>query len=491
MAEGKGLSDRGPGGNRLEEGSRRGGWLDSVAIGLVVYGVWYLLFGRFRLSDVFFSALFENMGYIDLYPTFVASKLFQAGEYGSIYHPELFLESAKSMHTRWLEVARSLQIINFGTSFVYGPLYLMLVAPFVAVFDSFTTLRAISVFVNAMSIGIICGECLRLADRRSLLEVVGCALCAAVFFPFGYAAYLGQNTIPAVACALLSFRSLQRGGVAGRGGACFLVILACACKPWFIMLLGGFLALREWKIPIWTGICYILFFLWMPGFLVPGELSEGYWAVNRQLVRLSLLAWNNLSLRGFLHRLSFPSWGDYLGSFVRVPPPVFSVYLAEGVVLLLFFAIFIKGLRPGQQVRNPGTRKGGGVDLAGKDAPDSSDPSPAASAGECCGNPSAVFLVCLSLMILPCGVSWHHYLACVFPLALTFLLTRKADLKVRLMAGGFLLFESLPVIPSCFYGNITPQAVHGSPELWASVFFLPTLLSILLAVAVIRFPVRG
>lgn len=419
-----------------------------AAVFLVIWGTWWFLFGFMGYSRVFFPTDYPSFGYIDLYPTFLAGKLFQAGEYDSIYNSRIFIQSHRDMHLKWLEYFLAHDLRNPGTSFVYAPLYLCLFGPLTSFFTSFTAYRSFWYIVNILAATVICLETLRLAGRNSWKMLLACAFCTSIFFPIPYAASLGQNILPAVALALLAFRFHEWNDSQGRMLACLCLILVVACKSWAVLLVLVFVYLRDWGTVAGTFGGIFLLLVWMPDWLFPPALSLGFREVSGQLVRLSLVSGNNVSLRGFLHRLNFPGWGTDLENYPRVEPPG-GVFIAEGIVLLLVLAGVLFLLYS----RRPDAR--------------------------------TAFVCGLGLSILPSGICWHHYLSCFFPAAVFSLLVPNRGVLVKIVSGAFLVFESLSGLPGCYFGFLEPASVARAPTLWAVVFILPLLSGFLMVVSLL------
>ncbi len=424
-------------------------FLHLLLVFLIISGTWYLVHQELDYADVFFFPVtYEYFGYFDLNPTFIAGKLYQMGEYDAIYFSRSFPADARALHPKWKEVMGTYRIRNFFTSYVNSPFYLWLLAPVTALFSSFALFMRVSVFVNTLACSVICLESLRLAGRETGLSSIPVALAAAMFYPFNYATSLGQNILPAAALCLLAFRCHERKDIPGAVGACVLLLLACACKAWLVSILAVFVYFRAWRIVLGTACSFFVFSVWMPGVLVHPTLSAGYRSVAGELVRLSLLTFNNISLRGLMHRLSAPDWGKGLFEFRTMFPPDW-VFPAEAGVFLGGLMMLIPIFRKNP----PGER--------------------------------TAFLCCLALSILPLGISWHHYVSCVFPAALFAVLSPASSRFSKLIGGGFLVFESLPFLPGCYYGNLVPETVMRAPGFWAGVFFLPTAFGVVLILSLL------
>ena len=249
----------------------------------------------------------SGMG-VDLYPTWVAAELVSRGQLEAVYHPQLWISD--SAHPAWVAVMEEFSIPRGdGTSYTYSPLYLLVTWPL----TRSLSLEGFSVVVfllNAFAAAAVGNECLRLAGRTEpWLRRLGPALMA-LMFPVLGAVWLGQNTLLCLAAGLLGARLLAHPDRRRFAGLA-LWWLACALKPWFVLLLGVLVLARRWTDAAVALGGWALLFLALPRLVLP-ELAHGYAAVSQNLLEMTIAPANNVSIRSHLMRLYWEGWVDLL-----------------------------------------------------------------------------------------------------------------------------------------------------------------------------------
>jgi hypothetical protein len=377
---------------------------------LLALGLWVLVF----------TQPLDRM-WPDLYPTWVAGRLFAAGRYDAIYHPSLWIFGSE--HPAWAALMEENGIPRQdGTSFTYSPIYLLLVAPFATALSIRQASWAMFL-VNALSVGIIGLGCARLAGIRSLWIRLAIPVVASFSFPVLGAVWLGQNTLPCLALALLGERGLSAPSRGRQVAGLVCWWLAAAVKPWFVLAFLLLLAMRRWRQALvflggWAAI-----FVGLPFLLIPGPMREGYARVSENLLRVTVVPWNDVAIRAHLLRMSWPEWPALAMDWTPVVVPGWS-FAVEAAFLAIVAFVLLAWLR-----RRPA--------------------------------PELVFAVGLFAMLLPLGICWTHYLA--FGLPMLVVAAFRAELPKGVRIAGAL---------GCIYVLLgfphrLPTLLHGWREVGA------------------------
>lgn len=386
---------------------------------------------------------------IDLYPTYVAGRLWMQGHFDAIYQLDNFIE-ASTAHPRWMQELRVLGLQNFGSSFVYSPIYLWMMTPLVS---ALSLPRFVQLFfvLNAVSAVVLGSESARLAGIRRLdLRLLTGAL-AAFTFPVLYGAQLGQNLLPAAAIVLLAFRALESPRAWPLGAV--LLLLAIGFKPWLVVVVPLLGLVGWWRAFAVTAIGYGAIYLLLPNLVARG-LTAMYQEMAGRLVSMSIVAHNNVSIRATLHRLVWPGWEEGISVWVpwRVPT---SVQVAEIGILVLLAGAFLAIV----------WRR----------------------------RPQGSVVLCAGLaLVVPClGVSWTHYLALLIPVGVMGLLADGMRPATRVLSGVLLLGLFVPLHPLALRTLPTPESVAAAPTFWLVSYAVPPALAVATAIAVLLGVPRG
>jgi hypothetical protein len=313
---------------------------------------------------------------LDLYPTWIAAHLFASGRYDAVYHPSLWI--AGHEHPAWAAIMEQNGIPRGdGTSFTYSPVYLLIVSPFM---NAVSVRQASQVMlgINAVSVGVIGSECARLAGLRSKWTTFLICVLTGLSFPAIGAMWLGQNTLPCLAAALLGERAMTRKDLAGRAVGLSLWWLAAAMKPWFVMAFVVLFAMRLWREAIVGLLGWGVLFVVLPFFGVPAELRQGYARVGDSLLRVTVVPWNNVSIRAHLLRLSWHEWPTMAATWQPIVVSAARLVVEVGILAgVAAFLILWLQRRPRREL---------------------------------------VFVMGLFAVLLPLGICWTHYLAFGLPL---------------------------------------------------------------------------
>lgn len=387
--------------------------------------------------------------HIDLYPTYVAGSLWFQGQLDAIYHAEIWITDVTA-HPAWTRELQSLNTRNVGTSFVYHPVYLWLMLPLVSAL-SLHEFALLFFVLNAISAIVVGSEAMRLAGVRALsIRGVG-GLLTAFTFPAIYGAALGQNVMPAAALILMGFRALESGHRLGGVG---LLLAAIAFKPWCVLVLPALLLLGWWRASAVGAVAYGLIYVLVPYVIAP-TLFEGYRTVVARIVDTSLVSYNNVSLRGFLHRLSWADWGTHVRVWMPQEMPA-ETRLVEAALLggiaLAFLGVAL-WKRPDRRT---------------------------------------LFVASFALLLLPLGVSWTHYFVMVVPITVCIVVdtTRRRETRLLALAQLGLLFYHYIPLPY-HSASWSPDRVVAGPMLWAVYYFAPTAFCLAVVFAALLDPPKS
>lgn len=387
---------------------------------------------------------------IDLYPSWIAAHLWERGEYAAIYHAAPNIAGRE--HPAWAALMDEAGLPRQdGTAFTYSPLYLWLFGPLLRMVD----LHAASlgmVALNALALAVVAGESARLAGLRAGWRASSIALALALSFPVVAGMWLGQNTLPCLALALLGWRGLERGGRVGTGAGLGAWWLAALMKPWFILIFGVLALMGRWR-QLGLGLVgAALLLVGVPALLAPPALLAGYAQMTRGLPDVLFLAWNNVSLRAHLSRLARPDWGRYIRDWTpfEVTPAVRA--LEAGLLLAAAAAILLwLRARPAERHR---------------------------------------LALLLFAALLPLGVVWTHYLVFAIPLVVVTALDPALPRAARAvgLAGALYLLGAAPHLsPTLLHRRESTLALAelavAAPSLTAWLVELPLLVPLLVAVA--------
>jgi hypothetical protein len=340
---------------------------------------------------------FQPSPHVDLYPTYVAARLANEGRWEHIYHRSIWLHG--NVDPEWDRRAESLVKGGLhGTSFVYHPWYLSVVRPIAARVD-YQTFQQGMLTVCKGSI-VLVGLCLAmLLGWRSLPEQLFLTLIVGVAPVTLYGIELGQNVLPALAMSLAAVVAWQSRLGLVVGGV--FASLAWICKPWCAALLPLCFVLRGFRGGLVTSVVMVLGLLVLPEFVMPHVLMNDYRAMNLGLSKVSIAAWNNLSVLSIVERFAYPDWAQHLGVFVPSRPlPLHQVAaLTVTAVLCLLAGLIWYHRRP---------------------------------------SPQWTSAAWLSFMLMPLGICWTHYFVFGLPLACVTAFSSRAPIGLR-AAGVCLL----------------------------------------------------
>ena len=408
---------------------------------LLVLGIWSV-----SITQPF------NRCRIDLQPTFLAGRLWAAGESGSIYQPGVFVMKD---HADPAWVAASLRHVGgppCETTFVYSPWYIVLTAPLTNTLslDEFVTLWLV---LNAVCTAWIGWESVAWAGGEERWKRFVGAVLAGSLITAMYGAFLGQNVAICLALVMAGVR-LATGGMRGqvRGGVAFL--LAALCKPWAILLIPVLGLSRRWVALAVAGIGTLMLMLGAQSPIFPAEMREDYVAMNCNLVKMTNVAINNVALRAFLHRLADPGWSKRIISWSpETAEP--GLRLAEMVMIGL---VALCAAWPVWRKRRDLRR---------------------------------IMAAALPLVLVPLGICWTHYLLLLVP-GLWMLIFRRNRIIPGVLAWGIVaLLALLPfhLVPLNFQlAVVSPRTEEAAehPLVWACWYGLPLLMALGTAILVLR-----
>ncbi len=423
-------------------------WLPAVLVVLLICTIWYAEDPRDQTLRI-----------LDLTPSYVAGSLLLQGQYEAIYphSEELWPRASGGWHPAWRAELERLDLELHDAFFAYSPMYLLLVMVPVVKLLSISAFAQLFFVCNALCALLIGSESLRLCGVRSPAWRMAAGLATALSFPATYAAGCGQNTIIVCALLLLALRLLlEPGGSRGVGwrlvSGTALLCLVFLLKPWVFLILGLFLLTRRWLVLAVGSSAWLLLTLLLPRLLVPSELLRHYSDFSSYLPFASCLACNNFSLRGFIHRLSWPGWLQDLSEWRahRVPDGVlWPELLILGVAALLFAAVVV-WRRPRLEV---------------------------------------TVVAALALLILVPGISWSHYLVLVIPLTICACCLPGLAVHTRLLgvvhACWLLAMQPHPVFFRSVFSLDLISYRHIPLPLLPYWFFVPTLAWLILLVVLL------
>lgn len=355
----------------------------------------------------------------DLYPAWIAARLWEAGQYADIYQGGVYVQQPQS--AAWLALMDQNHIPReIGTTFSYNPVFLWLFGPLLRAVE----LRAASQWtmaLNALAVAVIGGVCARLADLRRPAQILGLTAMVALSFPAITALKLGQDTLLCLAVGLLGLQLVRRED-GGRWGGLGLLGLGCVLKPWFVAVFAVVWAMRRRREAVLGLVGWALLLVALPWALAPRAMSDAYATLNASLIRDTIIPLNNVSLLGHIVRLNVPEWPKALNIWLPVTPPAWIL----GLVGVLLAGLLVPGVL---WLRR----------------------SPA---------PERVLVVGLVAMLLPLSVCWTHYLAFGWPLLAVASFHLNVSPRVRLigLAGTLLQTAYVP--------HPLPTLLHDRGNLW-------------------------
>ncbi len=377
---------------------------------------------------------------IDLWPTWVAAHLYADGVYEAVYHPSLWIPGDLA-HPAWRAILEAEGIpTGEGTTFTYSPVYLLLVGPFMRAL-SIEHLCLAVLGVNGLSLGVIGVETMRLAGVRSLPHRLLWTAGLALSVPVMAAVCLGQNTLWTLALLLLGWRVMHAPGRTAQALGVALWLLACACKPWAVLLLGLLPVLRSWRVAAGAAAGWVTLFVLLPALVVPEAVLEGYRATSAALLEVTVAPTNNISLRAFLLRMRLDQWTEASAQWTMLR--MNRAWLAAELPVLL--AVLAAAVRI-WWVRRP-----------------SADHTLAAG---------------LALVLLPLGVCWTHYLVFCAPMVALLLTHEHAWIqKLALVVACWAVLTHLHHLPTILHFNVRNETLYVAehPTWWALRALLPWL----------------
>lgn len=366
---------------------------------------------------------------IDGYPTLVASKLWLAGHSEAIYNLDLWVYDGGN--PLWKKQIIGLGILNAGTAFVYHPLYLYVCAPLVSHLSADQFAYAL-VLLNAVSLGVVGAESLRLSDVRERSDESLALFCIGICFPALYAAYLGQNILPALALLMLGFRCSERGRPVI---AAILLTLSSAMKIWMLPIVI-LIFLIHGRRACWTGFLIMVTGLVAVPMLVEPTLFKVYLDVAARLSDITVFPFNNFALRAMLERAGDSAWAD--DAFHWVPHSISGATrvaekLIQGAVGALAIFYWYRN-RPSARL---------------------------------------TFVVALSILLLVPGVCWSHYMVMCIPLA-CFLWMRGRHI-IKWIGAFSLIFLALPWHALPTHKPLWPinGMIEDHPDVMIVLLFVP------------------
>lgn len=376
---------------------------------------------------------------LDLYPTYVAARVWMQGHPDAVYHPALWIPG-NAGHPAWVAEVRKLGVpAGDGTSFVYGPTYLLMALP-LARWLSLPQVAVLVYAANALATAFIGSESLRLAGVRRMAPRALGGVLAGLTFPVISAAWLGQNTLLALALVLLGYRALHRRTWLG---VTFWVLAACF-KPWIVLLLAVLPLMGRWRAFGGGVLAWLALDVGLPHAVCPPAILDGYRAVLARLARITVVADNNVSLRGLLARLADPTWVRSIKIWhaTEVTPRDLHLEVAIAAAVALGALALIVRRRPPDDV---------------------------------------VFAACTALALFPLGVCWSHYLAFTLPATTVAALRPGVSRPTRAVgiAGLVWLFAMRThAMPDLLHEGVfvpRPEEAAEMPDYWAAFYFFPTV----------------
>lgn len=416
-------------------------WKDVALVllaGALIAGFWSWAFGDL-----------VNVAHIDLYPTYIASHLYWDGQYEAIYQSQLWIPGEMG-HPAWQQWVENLGVPKvYGTTFVYSPAWLVLIAPLGGLL-SFHDFTRFFFFANALGTAWIGYASFALAgEQRRVNRMLGAGI-AGCSMPAMSAAALGQNTVLVLSVTLLGygcFQSKERG-MSWLGVGCW--VLAATMKPWCILLLLLLPLLKGWRVAVGALTGYGVTNLLLPALFLP-ELHQGYRGVTARLVEITVPAYNNISVRAHLLRLRWPDWVDSVRSWQPLQMKSSALWLELALVTALAAAMAwgVWRLRPER---------------------------------------TRIFVIGCAAVLVPIGVTWTHYLLFAFPLYSYLAFQPSTRWLGRLLLASLVLWAPHPLMTWPWHSVSLPGA-GSSGTLWAWRYFSPMILLLLgVAAAFLRLP---
>lgn len=353
------------------------------------------------LLVIWYGFFLSNARYYDLVPTYFAAELWLDGQAQAVYQPEIW-PALDQGDPAWRSTITKHGYPGFKNSYVYHPFYLALWLPIAGLLP-LHLFNALFVLLNAAALAFIVADVLERIGRRSAGLQVPATLLLGCTYPVTYSVQLGQNVLICLAAVLIAFRALE----ADRKSAAYpLLLLTAAAKPWFILLLGVLPFMGRWRDALFLGALYGAAFIALPLVSLPGPMISDWTAVLDRLPDVSILAYNNVSIRAFIHRALDPNWADHLLSWQPLAVPA-SGRTVEPIVIGIFALVCLAAiLRRRSQ------------DL--------------------------LWLTCPALILIPLGVVWDHYIVMAIP-ALLIGLFGVRDSRVRAL---FIIASAIFALPA-------------------------------------------
>ncbi len=399
-------------------------WLGLIA---VVYFGWMVAAWR---SPTLFP--------LDVVPTYIAARVWASGHPEAIYHPSIWLV-AGAIHPEWLAEAAKHAMPMPNTSFVYGPTYLALVRPLATSLSLERFLQVVTLL--SAGAGLILGyqstcSIPRMPDWGRWLVATAVSLS----FPAAYTAYLGQNGLIAACLVLVGFRCSE--DQRWRWFGVVLLVAACAFKHWCVLLLFVLLLAREWQLFVAALGGYGLCIWGLPKLLMPEAMLQGNLMVLEKLPKVSLVAFNDASVRSLIRRLQWPEWPEASRVWNSATQVQGREYIVEVALSLLVAGLFVW--------------------LAWTKRP------PLMELGACA----------MAVVLWPLGICWSHYFVFALPMVVLVIADQTAPPWVRVIGCATALWLS-ELMALC---APAPEDLHPSWA-WAWVISAPLLLSVLVALS--------
>lgn len=363
-------------------------WTVTVFCAVCLLAIWYGFF-------------LSNARYYDLVPTYFAAELWLDGRVEAVYQPEIW-PALDQGDPAWRATITRHGYPGFKNSYVYHPFYLALWVPIAGLLP-LHLFNALFVLLNAAALAFIVADVLERIGRRSDGLQIPSTLLLGCTYPVTYSVQLGQNVLICLAAVLIAFRALE----ADRKSVAYpLLLLAAAAKPWFILLLGVLPFMGRWRDALFLGALYGAAFIALPLVSLPGPMISDWTTVLDRLPDVSILAYNNVSIRAFIHRALDPNWADHLLSWqpLAIPARGHTVELIViGILALVCLAAILR--RRSQDL---------------------------------------LVLTCPALILIPLGVVWDHYIVMAIP-ALLIGLFGVRDSRVRAL---FIIASAIFALPA-------------------------------------------
>jgi hypothetical protein len=378
---------------------------------------------------------------IDLIPSYLAGKLWLAGHFDALYHQGAWLP-ATGANAEWLAMAQRHRAGMGDTAFTYNPMYLAFLLPFIAVLPAVKFYWFFAI-INALAALFVGWESARLTGLQKPWQRWAVTLWVALSFPCAYAAMLGQNVVIAAALVLAALRLFARDR--WMFGAIVLV-LACALKPWCVLVAGALALSGRWRALFAFAALNVTLLTVVPVVFLPAPIVDGYDRVLSGLPAVSVLAFNNVSLRALVRRVSTGDWRAQAWNWSRHDVVSGGELAVELLVLILVLGTYVRFVR----VRRPTF--------------------------------DALSVEVMALALLPLGVCWSHYLVFALPVVVRTVFSREVPRGLRMVAAlsclwlWHMMSASAPILP-----------IMRPPLLWAFVYSAPLLLPVLLCLGLARF----